>query len=216
MQALELQNWNMSNFEFNFELPGTVTSQPLDPSVPIDVEFFDWTNDLTFANDSFPPSPSCKSTMIELSFNINILSCLALCPIAPQQIDQPAGGGFDQFLRDMLSQSTESQVRDTLTLSQTPLVLQVATESMGAASHDWSAYVDSVPSAQDPVIVDSFGQPYGFIDLSAIPNFDPSMLKPPSPPSPADIIAQSEAVTKQSKLQQCYAHFEAARNYDWE
>lgn len=71
VQALEPQNWNMSDFEFNFELPSTVTSQPLDPSVPIDVEFFNWTNGLTFANESFSPT-SCELIVIELSFIINI------------------------------------------------------------------------------------------------------------------------------------------------
>jgi hypothetical protein len=225
MQALELQNWNMSNFDF--EPPSTVTSQPLDPSVPINVEFFNWTNDLTFANDSFSSTTSCKSRVIELSFIINILPCLALSPIAARHVDlpasellsstnpafnmtDPAGAAFDQFLHDMLSQPTESQVRNTFMLSQTP------SESTGAMRNDWSAYVDSVHSAQDPTPVDSSGQPYGFIDLSAIPNFDPSMLKPPSPPSPADIIAQSEAAVKRSKLQQWYAHLEAAMKLEQE
>jgi C-terminal domain of homeodomain 1/Homeobox KN domain len=66
MANTAVQNWNMSNFEFNFELPSTVTSQPWDPSVPIDVEFFNWTNDHTFSRDFFSPNTSCKSTMIVL------------------------------------------------------------------------------------------------------------------------------------------------------
>jgi hypothetical protein len=219
VDALDYRTWNMSDIEFNFELPSTVISQPLDPLVPIDVEFFNWGNDLTFANDSFGPTTNCKSAMIELSFINNIMSCLS--PIAAQQVDlpmlelfsstaptlnmaDPAGAAFDQFLHDMLSQHSESQVRDTFTLSQTP---QAPPESMGAVSNDWSAYM---PPAQDPVIIGSSGQLCGFIDLSTIPNVDPSMLQPLSSSSPADIIAQSEAAAKQSKLQQCYAHFQAA------
>lgn len=116
----------------------------------------------------------------------------------------PAGAAFDQFLHDMLSQPAESQVKDT-TISQTSLVPQAPAESMRAVSNDWSTYLNSVPPAQDLIST----QLYGFIDLPANPNFDPSILKPPSP-SPADIIAQSEAAAKQSKLERCYAHLEAA------
>jgi len=43
--------------------------------------------------------------------------------------------------------------------------------------------------------------------ISTIPDFDPSMLKPPSP-SPADIIAQGEAAAKRAKLEQLCAHLD--------
>ncbi|KIM88656.1 hypothetical protein PILCRDRAFT_813627 [Piloderma croceum F 1598] len=206
VQALEVQNWNMPNFEFNFELPNTVISQPLDPSVPIDVEFFNWTNDFACANDSFSPNHSSLSAQ-----QVDLPAAELFSSTAPAfDMSGSSGSAFDQFLQDMLSQPTESQVSDTSTFSQTSLLPQPSTESVGAVSDDWSAYVESVPPAQDPVIVDPSSQPYGFIDLSSIPNFDPSMLKPPSPPSPADIIAQNEAAAKQLKLRQCYAHLEAA------
>jgi hypothetical protein len=94
-----------------------------------------------------------------------------------------SGLAFDRFLQDMLLQPTESQVSDTSTfshiLSQLP---QPPTEFVGTMSNDWLEYVESVPPAQDPVVVDSSNHSYGFIDLSAIPNFDPLMLKPHSPP----------------------------------
>jgi hypothetical protein len=119
------------------------------------------------------------------------------------------GAAFDQFLH-MLSHPLQSQVSDPPTISQaSSLVPQPPTESVSVVSNDWSAYVKCTPEAQDSVISDSSSQPYGFIDLSVIPNFDPSVLKPLSP-SPADIIAQSAAAAKQLKLERCYAHLEAA------
>jgi hypothetical protein len=123
------------------------------------------------------------------------------------------GSEFD-FLH-MLSQSTENQVVESshnfaTNISQPPSLVPMAPlESVGGAGTDWSAYVELAPSAHHAPIVSS--QPYGFIDLSANPNFEPSVSKPPSPPSPADIIAQSQAAAaKQSKLEHFYAHLEAA------
>ena len=229
VQASELLNLNDFGFDFeNFDFPST---EPLDPSVPLDIEVFDWTSVLAFGNCSTSPNTSCKSTAIELPFIINVLLSSVTSPIAAQQVDLSAselfssttpvfdisgstGSEFD-FLH-MLSQPTPSQVVGSsanfaTSISQASSLMPMAPlESVGVAGTDWSAYVEPAPSAHYPTPIVS-SQPYGFIDISATPNFEPSVSKPPSPPSPADIIAQSEsAAAKQSKLEHFYAHLEAA------
>jgi hypothetical protein len=232
VQALEYQKWNMTDFEFNFELPNTATSQPLDPSIPIDVEFFNnWTNDIALANLSSSPTTICKSAMIGLPFFIDILPSPAPSPNAAQQVDLPTSitpmsgsteAEFDQFLHDlgMLSQPTQHKAVETspgflATIPQAPSQLPQVPKLAGVAGDDWSTYLESASPSHHPTPVVS-SQPNGFIDFSAIPNFDPSMLKPPSPPSPTDIIAQNEAAAKRAKLEQWRAHLEAAKKLEQE
>jgi hypothetical protein len=67
VQAQELQNWDINNFEFNFDPPSAVTSHQLDPSELLDVELFDnWTNGITLANN--PPDPGTNCKMISIGY----------------------------------------------------------------------------------------------------------------------------------------------------
>jgi hypothetical protein len=232
VQAPEFQNWNMTNFDFNFDLPSIATSQPLDPSIPIDVEFFNnWTNDVALATILPSSTTICKLIVIEPSLLINILSS---APSSNAQVDlstsvlhlgttpvfdlsSPAGTEFDQFMHDlgMLSQPSQNNVAEvSLNLPaptpQATSVLRQAPELVGDASDDWSIYLESAPPVHRSTAVVVSPKPDGFIDFSTIPNFDPSTSKPSSPPSPADIIAQSESAAKRAKLEQWRAHLEAA------
>jgi len=45
-----LPDWSFNNNMLDFEIPDAVTSTPLDPSVPVEVEFFNWANVLSAVN----------------------------------------------------------------------------------------------------------------------------------------------------------------------
>jgi len=228
MQTLELQNWNMNNFE----LPSAVTTEPLDPSEPIDIEFFnDWANDMALPNSS---TTNCKSIVIKVRCFADALASPAMSPIlasipAPQlnlptsqlrsstasafDMSDSVGSGIDQFWHDLGMMSQPMQPKAMISSPSFPISIPQAAQQ--PASEDWSIYLESVPPTTQPVPVISAPQPYEFIDFSNIPDFDLSMLKP-SPPSPADIIAQSEVATKRAKLEQWRAHLEAAKKLEEE
>jgi len=132
-----------------------------------------------------------------------------------------AAGEFDQFLEDLLLQPMQNQAMHTspnfvTTPQSAALTPQALHESTGVAGDNWPPYSKSVFPRQYPTPIVSSSQPCKFIDFSTIPNLDPTMLKPPTPPSPADIIAQSEAAAKQAKLEQYCAHLEAAMQLERE
>jgi hypothetical protein len=126
---------------------------------------------------------------------------------------------FDQFFQG-LSQPTQNQAMDANFAAIAPqapsMVPQATPDSVHFVGDHWSMYSQSSLASHHPDSTVSSTQPFEFIDFSSIPDFDPSVLKPPSPPSLADIIARSEAAAKQAKLDQWCAHLVAAAELERE
>jgi len=136
-------------------------------------------------------------------------------PTVPEfDMSGPAGTYFDRFLLDIaiLSSSTQCQVAGPALTFETPIIPQatptlpqMTPAPVSIAGDNWN---------QMTMYPESQGQAF---ELSGHPNFDISLSKPSSAPSPAEIIAQNEAANaKQVKMEQWLAHMEAAKKIEQE
>jgi hypothetical protein len=201
-------DWDFNDMVLNFDIPDAVTSQPLDPSEPVHVEFFNWASDISSGASTPYSSPSPIASQ-----EINLPTSDSPPPAAHEfDMSGSAGADFSQFLHDfgMLPQSTQPQVVDSTPIFQPniPLTLPILSQTVSApiniAGDSWNPM---------PIYLESEAQ--GF-DLSGLPNFDLPVSKSPPAPSPAEILAQSEAAARQAKLEQLRAHREAAKKLEQE
>lgn len=47
VKSLDSMDWDFNDMSLDFDIPDAVTSQPLDPSEPLHVEFFNWASDVS-------------------------------------------------------------------------------------------------------------------------------------------------------------------------